>query len=112
MNVNAIIANMGNGNVSTGNIITGDVRQTNTVNNEKMAEFIKVLNELKTSVDAFGDKTAKQTVELIQEETKKNTWDKKVIGFMLDTLQKTGVALAAKGLAPLVSKALALLPLI
>mgnify|MGYP004505761935 CR=1 FL=1 len=112
MNINSVVANLGNGNVATGNITTGDIRQENNVNSESRKDFLKVLEELKREVETLKDNSAKEAVELIHEETKKDSWNKKVIKFALDTVQKIGVTLAAKGVVALGSKALALLPLI
>lgn len=112
MDINAVIVNMGNGNISTGNITTGNIHQENYVNNANSEEFLKLLQEIKQEINLLGDKTANEAIELIQEETKKKTWNKKLLEFALDSLQKTGVTLAAQGLCALVSKACALLPLI
>lgn len=112
MNINAIIANTGNGSITTGNISTGDIDQSNEIVNANKDEFVKILNELQKLVEDLGDSYSQKTVELIQDETKSPTWNKKVIEFMLDSLQETGVTLAAKGLVSIVSKAITLLPLI
>lgn len=112
MNINAVIANMGNGNVTTGNVSTGNIHQEYFANNVNGEEFLKLLQEIKQEVNMLGDKSANEAIELIQEETKKKSWNKKILKFTLDSLQKTGVTLAAHGLCTLVSKAYALLPLI
>ena len=112
MNINTIIANMRNGKVSTGNISIGEINQSNLVNNENRDEFLRLLNEIKTEVASLEEPSASEVVELIQEETKKKSWNKKFLSFMLDTLQKTSVTLAAKGLSTLTAKAIALLPLV
>ena len=106
MNTNAIIANMGNGNVSTGNISIGEINQDNVANNGSRDEFLRLIDEIKTEVDSLEDVSASEAVKLMQEETKK------ILGFMLDTLQKTGVTLAAKGLSTLTAKAIAFLPMV
>jgi len=111
MNTNAIIANMGNGNVSTGNISIGEINQNNVANNGSRDEFLRLIDEIKTEVDSLEDVSASEAVKLMQEETKKKSWNKKILGFMLDTLQKTGVTLAAKGLSTLTAKAIAFLPM-
>lgn len=112
MDINAVIVNMGNGNVSTGNISTGNIHQENNVNNTSREEFLKLLQEIKHEVILLGDKSANDAVEFIQEETKKKSWNRKFLEFTLDSLQKTGVTLAAQGLCALVSKACTLLPFI
>ena len=112
MDINAVIANMGNGNVTTGNVSTGNIHQEYFANNVNGEEFLKLLQEIKQEVNMLGDKSANEAIELIQEETKKKSWNKKLLEFMLDSLQKTGATLAAQGLCALVSKACALLPLI
>lgn len=112
MNINSVIANLGNGNITTGDITTGDIHQKNNVNNANHDEFLKILKELKCEIEKLNDSSAKEAIELIQEETKKESWNKKLIKFALDTVQKVGVTLAAKGVITLGSKAMALLPLI
>lgn len=112
MNINAIIANTGNGNVTTGNISTGDIRQKINVDDEQRKEFLGILEKIKQEVDSLGDSTSIEAVELIQEEAKKESWNKKIMKFALDTIQKTGVTLAAKGLTALAGKAISLLTLI
>lgn len=112
MNINAIIANTGNGSVTTGNISTGDITQEINVTSEQRKEFFALLKGIKQEVEALGDSTAIEAVDLIQEETMKESWNKKIMKFALDTVQKTGVALAAKGLYALASKAISLLTFI
>lgn len=112
MDINAVLVNMGNGNISTGNITTGNIHQENNVNDTSREEFLKLLQEIKHEVILLGDRSANDAVELIQEETKKKSWNKKILEFALDSLQKTGVTLVAKGLCTLASKACTLLPLI
>lgn len=112
MDINAVIANLGNGNVTTGNITTGDIRKETIVTNGYREEFQKIIEELKREIETLNDNSSKEAVDLIQEETKKNSWNKKLIKFALDTVQKTGVTLAAKGIISLGAKAIALLPLV
>lgn len=112
MNINAIIANTGNGNVTTGNISTGDIQQKICIDNEQRKEFLLLLEEMMKEAESLNDSTAAKAVVLIQDETKKESWNKKIIKFALDTIQKTAVTLAAQGLSLLVSKAIALLPLL
>ena len=112
MRINAIIANTGNGTVTTGDVNTGDIHQENSAMDRNRDEFLKILQGIKSEVQSIGDNSAKEAVEIIQNEIHKESWNKKIMNFMLDSLQKTGVTLAAKGLETLVSQALALLPLI
>lgn len=112
MNINAIIANTGSGNVTTGNIFTGEIHQEINIDDEQRKEFLILLEKIKQEVDSLGDSTSIEAVELVQEETKKESWNKKIMKFALDTIQKTGVTLAAKGLTTLAGKAISLLTLI
>lgn len=112
MDINAVIANLGNGNVTTGNITTGDIHKENIVTNGYREEFQKIIEELKREIETLNDNSSKEAVDLIQEETKKDSWNKKLIKFALDTVQKTGVTLAAKGIVSLGAKAIALLPFV
>lgn len=112
MDINAVIANLGNGNVTTGNIRTGDIRKETIVTNRYREEFMRIIEELKREIETLNDNSSKDAVELIQEETKKDSWNKKLIKFALDTVQKTGVTLAAKGIVSLGAKAMALLPFV
>ena len=109
MDINAVIANFGNGNVTTGNITTGDIRKETIVTNEHREEFMRIIEELKREIETLNDNSSKDAVDLIQEETKKDSWNKKLIKFALDTVQKTGVTLAAKGIVALGAKAITLL---
>ena len=79
MNINAVIANMGNGNVTTGNVATGNIHQEYFANNVNGEEFLKLLQEMKQEVNMLGDKSANEAIELIQEETKKKSWNKKIL---------------------------------
>lgn len=112
MSINAIIANTGNGSVTTGNISVSDINQEINVDGELRKEFLTLLEHIKKEVSSLNDSTAEDAVELIQEEAQKESWNKKVMRFALDTIQKTGVTLAAQGLVSLVSKAAALLSFI
>lgn len=112
MDINAVIANLGNGNVTTGNITTGDIHKETIVTNEYREEFMRIIEELKREIEILNDNSSKDAVDLIQEETKKDSWNKKLIKFALDTIQKTGVTLAAKGIVALGAKAITLLPFV
>ena len=112
MDINAVIANLGNGNVTTGNITTGDIHKETIVTNGYREEFQKIIEELKREIETLNDNYSKEAVDLIQEETKKDSWNKKLIKFALDTVQKTGVTLAAKVIVSLGAKAIALLPFV
>lgn len=112
MNVNSVIANLGNGNVTTDDIITGDIHQETHVTNEHREEFLHILEELKSEIDKLQNPSAREAVEIIQDETKKEIWDSRIIKFALDTVQKIGVTLASKAIITLGSKALSLLPYI
>ena len=108
MDINAVIANLGNGNVTTGNITTGDIRKETIVTNGYREEFQKIIEELKREIETLNDNSSKEAVDLIQEEIKKDSLNKKLIKFALDTVQKIGVTLAAKGIVSLGAKAMAL----
>lgn len=112
MNVNAIIANTGSGSVTTGNISTGDITQEINTDNEQRKKFLMLIEKIKQEVEDLDDSTAIEAVDLIQEETKKESWNKKMMKFALDTVQKVGVTLAAQGLTSLATNAIALLPMI
>ena len=112
MDINAVIANLGNGNVTTGNITTGDIHKEANVTNEYREEFMRIIEELKREIETLNDNSSKEAVDLIQEETKKDSWNKKLIKFALDTVQKAGVTLAAKVIVSLGAKAIALLPFV
>ena len=112
MDINTVIANLGNGNVTTGNITTGDIHKETIVTNGYREEFQKIIEELKREIETLNDNSSKEAVDLIQEETKKDSWNKKLIKFALDTVQKTGVTLAAKVIVSLGAKAIALLPFV
>lgn len=112
MDINAVIANLGNGNVTTGNITTGDIHKETIVTNGYREEFQKIIEELKREIETLNDNSSKEAVDLILEETKKDSWNKKLIKFALDTVQKTGVTLAAKVIVSLGAKAIALLPFV
>lgn len=112
MDINAVIANLGNGNVTTGNITTGDIRKETIVTNGYREEFQKIIEELKREIETLNDNSSKEAVDLIQEEIKKDSLNKKLIKFALDTVQKIGVTLAAKGIVSLGAKAMALLPFV
>ena len=112
MDINAVIANLGNGNVTTGNITTGDINKETNVANESREEFMRIIEELKREIESLNDNSSKEAVNLIQEETKKESWNKNLIKFALDTVQKTGVTLAAKVIVSLGAKAIALLPFV
>lgn len=112
MDINTVIANLGNGNVTTGNITTGDIHKETKVANEYREEFMRIIEELKREIETLNDNSSKEAVDLIQEETKNDSWNKKLIKFALDTVQKTGVTLAAKVIVSLGAKAIALLPFV
>lgn len=111
MKINAIIANTGNGDVTTGNVSIGDIHQENGSKDEHRAEFLEILQEISEEIKSFHDDSVSNVVKTIQEETKRGKRSKKALKFALETLQKTGVTMAAQGLTSLVSKALKLLPL-
>lgn len=79
MDINAVIANLGNGNVTTGNITTGDIHKETIVTNGYREEFQKIIEELKREIETLNDNSSKEAVDLIQEEIKKDSWNKKLV---------------------------------
>ena len=109
--INAVIANLGNGNVTTGNISIGDIHQENNITNENCNKFLRILEELTRETETLKNQSVKEALESIQKETtKKTSWNWNLIKFALDTIQKVGVSLAAKGMIALSSKAMDMLP--
>ena len=70
MDINAVIANLGNGNVTTGNITTGDIHKETIVTNGYREEFQKIIEELKREIETLNDNSSKEAVDLIQEDRK------------------------------------------
>ena len=59
MDINAVIANLGNGNVTTGNITTGDIHKETIVTNGYREEFQKIIEELKREIETLNDNSCK-----------------------------------------------------
>lgn len=110
-NINGIVVNTGSGNVTTGNINTGDITQTINVPSDVMEEFLDLLNKLKMEAQKLGNELAIEAVGIVEEETKKESWNKRTMTFALDVIKNIAANIAANGLATLATYGMSLLSL-
>lgn len=108
-NINALVVNTGSGSVSTGNITTGNISQSMNVSSAVSKEFLEMLNKLKKEVQEMGDKQAIEAVSVIEEETRKEKWNKRTMIFALDVVKNIAANLAANGLTTLATYGMSLL---
>lgn len=110
-NINGIVVNTGSGNVTTGNITTGDISQTINVSSDVREEFLVILNKLKKEAQELGNEQAIEAVSIVEEETKKQNWNKRTMSFALDVVKNIAANMAAKGLTTLATYGMSLLSL-
>lgn len=110
-NINGIVVNTGSGNVTTGNINTGDITQRINVPSDVREEFLDLLNKLKVEAQKVGNEQAIEAVGIVEEETKKGSWNKRTITFALDVVKNIAANLAANGLTTLATYGMSLLSL-
>lgn len=75
MDINAVIANLGDGDVTTGNITTGDIRKETIVTNEHREEFLKIIEELKREIETLNENTSREALDLIREDLEQETYE-------------------------------------
>ena len=108
-NINGIVVNTGSGNITTGNITTGDITQTINVPSHVKEEFLELLDKMKKETQELGNEQAIEAVSIVEEETKKKSWNKKTMTFALDVVNNIAANLAANGLTTLVRYGMSLL---
>lgn len=109
--INGIAVNTGSGSITTGNINIGNFTQTMNDLSEIRKEFVEILSKLKKEVQDLGNEKAIEAISIIEEETKKEKWNKKIMTFSLDIVKNTAANLTANGLMKLASNAMSLLSL-
>lgn len=110
-NINGIAVNTGSGSITTGDINIGHFTQTMNDLSEIRKEFVEILSKLKKEVQDLGNEKAIEAISIIEEETKKEKWNKKIMAFSLDIVKNTAANLTANGLMTLASNAMSLLSL-
>lgn len=107
-NINAAIANLGEGNVNAGDIINNDINQYLS-DRPKQEEFKNIITKLEKAAERLNDTHINDALDIIKEELKKPNWVKKTIRVALNAILGVATGIAANNLTPLVQEALTLL---
>lgn len=107
-NINAIVANTGEGSVSTGDIL--DSQTTQYISDiEKKRQLQDLIDELREEASKITNQDLLLTLEVISEECKKPSWSKRVLRMAFQAVQGIAVGITANQITPIVTQALALL---
>ncbi|WP_288946401.1 hypothetical protein [uncultured Porphyromonas sp.] len=107
-NINAVVANTGNGSVVTGNIIDNDSIQYISDGGRKR-QLQELVTELKKEVSNINNQDLRTTVDIITKACEKPTWCKSTLRMAFNAIKGIAVGIAANQLTPIVAKALELL---
>lgn len=106
-NINAAVANTGDGTVNTGNISASNFQITPSAQSrEQMNEIVTKLDQM---LNASQASDANETLETIKEEVSKDSWNKKILKLAFGALKGVVTGVVVNKITPLVTEALALL---
>lgn len=106
--INSVVANTGNGNVSTGNI-SDNASILLISDEEQKAKIQELISKLVSEAKKIDNEDLQMAVDTISEECKKPSWAKKTLKLGLNAVQGIATGIAANQLTPIVAQALALL---
>lgn len=107
-NINAAVANLGDGNVIAGDIKNNDINQFLS-DQPKQEEFKNIIAKLEKATESLNNKHINDALEVIKEECKKPNWMKKTMRVALNAISGVATGIAANQLTPIVQEALNLL---
>lgn len=107
-NINAVVANTGNGTIST-----GDISENNPAFYISDAEQQKVIQSLVDQLiiesNKINNEDLQMAVEAITEECKKSSWGKKALKLALNAVKGVATGVIANQLTPITTQLLALI---
>ncbi len=108
MNVQAVVANFGNGSVSTGNI-SGNINDLYVSSVDQKEEINDLVRQLQKEVDCSNNADLKVAMDTINAECQKPSWAKSTLNLAFNAIKGIASGIAANKLTPIVNKALDLL---
>lgn len=107
-NINAVVANTGNGTVSTGNI--SENNPAFCISDAEQQRVIQSLvDQLIIESKKINNKDLQIAVEAITEECKKSSWGKNALKLALNAVQGVATSVVANQLTPITTQLLALI---
>lgn len=109
-NINAAVVATAGASVSTGDVNVENSHIGNITYSESQKEFLALLDEMDKLISASNNDDLKDSIELVKSETKKSSWNKKLITMGLNAIKGVANGFVVKGLMELIEKGIELLP--
>ena len=109
-NINAAVVATAGASVSTGDVNVENSHIGNITYSESQKEFLALLGEMDKLISASNNDDLKDSIELVKSETKKSSWNKKLITMGLNAIKGVANGFVVKGLMELIEKGIELLP--
>lgn len=106
--INSVVANTGSGSVQTGDIQDNTSVQMITEQEQK-DKLLDLVSQLIDKTKDINNKDLKESIQIISDECKKPTWNKKILRMAFNAIKGIATGIAANQLTPVVTSALALL---
>ena len=106
-NINAAVANTGSGSISTGNVSASNFQITPS--EDKRCQMNDVIEKIENVIKESNDSDMNEAIVTLKEETKKTSWNSKIIRMTLNAIKGISTGVIANQLTPIVAQGLALL---
>ena len=106
-NINAAVANTGSGSISTGNVSASNFQITPS--EDTRCQMNDVIEKIENVIKESNDSDMNEAIVTLKEETKKTSWNSKIIRMTLNAIKGISTGVIANQLTPIVAQGLALL---
>lgn len=108
-NINAAVVATDSATITTENVNVENSHIGNVVYSDKQQEFLTLLDEIEKLISNVNNKDLKDTLEMVKGESKKQSWNKKLMSMGLNAMKGVANGFIVEGLMELVDKGIALL---
>lgn len=105
-NINAAVVATDGATISSGNVVVKNSQIGNTTYSETQKDFLAILDKIEKIVRDTKNQELEDALYAVQDETKKKSWNKKLITMGLNAMKGVANELVVSGLMELIEKGL------
>lgn len=108
-NINAAVVATDGSSITTGDVKVENSQIGNVAYSESQKEFLALINDIEKLISNVANNDLKDSLELVKVESKKTSWNKKLMSMGLNAMKGVANGLVVEGLMELVDKGISLL---
>lgn len=108
-NINAAVVATDGSSITTGDVKVENSQIGNVAYSESQKEFLALINDIEKLISNVANNDLKDSLELVKVESKKPSWNKKLMSMGLNAMKGVANGLVVEGLMELVDKGISLL---